>query len=45
VQRSREEGIYKSRKVMGIRRKVVQDFFLTEKSVCVVSVREYKQIF
>jgi hypothetical protein len=30
----REEGIYKSRKVMVIPRKVVQDFFLTELCVC-----------
>jgi hypothetical protein len=30
---------------MGIPRKVVQDFFLTENAACGVSVREHKQIF
>jgi hypothetical protein len=45
VEHPRGKGIYKFRKVMGIPRKVVQDFFLTENAVCGVSVREHKQIF
>jgi hypothetical protein len=39
VEHPREEGIYKLKKVTGIPRKVVQDFFLTENAVCGFSER------
>jgi hypothetical protein len=42
VERPREEGIYKSRKVMGIPRKVVQDFFFN-REICLCCFCERTQ--